>query len=184
MAFGMASRRVRQALTAGRAPSAPTDPGNPFTVGGDFQGAAGRAVAGAGAAGFFNPLGSPQLARLRRRFAVRGARNRRRRVAGASQLFGLDPNASRQALFDVERESGGDISDYLNNAQFQEQQGNQNYFRDLFGQERGFEFQSREAQRERDAAERAARSQMIGDIGTSVGGLATSFIPIPKGAKK
>lgn len=112
-------------------------------------------------AGFYDPMGSPLLRQQRRREALRRALARRRRGAVASRLYGLDPMSARAAAQGAEAESGADVADFLNRSQFEEQQGNLGFARDLFS--------NRLASDEARAAERRANRFRPG---AAIGGLA------------
>lgn len=111
--------------------------GMPGSAGATVQGAIGQ---GQGL-GYFNAAGSPYIRELIRQGAIRNARNRQRRGMVTSQLFGLDPMAQRQALFDTERQASGDVSNAINEGQSQEAFGNRDYIRSLLGNQLGFEQQ-------------------------------------------
>src|SRR5262245_29633087 len=97
-------------------------------------------------AGFFNPLGSPQINAAVRRNALRTGDNARRRSAILSRLMGLDAKQARVAQVNADTEANQAQSDALNQSYLQQLLGNQNYFRDLFGSQLGFENQRALAQ--------------------------------------
>jgi len=90
-------------------------------------------VQGAQAQGFFNPMGSPQINAAVRANALRSAENSRRRSALLSRLMGLDPNQARVAAVNADAQGSAATQSALNNAQFGQLMGNQQYARSLFG---------------------------------------------------
>lgn len=140
----------------------PAASGDPF-AGRTSTGAADRLVGMGQDAGFFDPSGTKMRA-MRRRQAMRGARNRRRRGEVTSRLAGLDPFQQRAALFDLDRDVSGRTADFLTEADLNESMGNRDYFRDLFGGQLGFE---RQRQLDREAYDRS--KPRFGDI---LGGIA------------
>jgi hypothetical protein len=126
----------------------------------------------------FSLTGSPALAEARRRYAVRNARNQRRRGSVLASLVntGGNPYLEQSALLNNERDTNQGVSDYLNNSQFQEQQGNLDFLRSLYGQERGYE----EQRGAEDRARREARRNMIpsllgGLVGQGAGGFVGGY---------
>jgi hypothetical protein len=102
---------------------------------------AGGYLQGANAAGFFNPQGSSQINSAVRANALRNADNARRRSALLSRLMGLDPNQAAVAAVNQDAQNTGATQSALNQSSLQQQLGNQNYFRGLFGQQLGNEQQ-------------------------------------------
>ncbi len=100
---------------------------------------AGGYLQGANAAGFFNPQGSSQINSAVRANALRNADNARRRSALLSRLMGLDPNQAAVAAVNQDAQGTAATQGALNQSSLQQQLGNQNYFRGLFGQQLGNE---------------------------------------------
>jgi hypothetical protein len=86
---------------------------------------------------------------------MRTADAQRRRGSVLSQLVGLDPYQQRVAMLDTERQASGNTADFLNNAQAQQLQGEQDYGRQLFGGQLDFESQKQLMKMKADAAEKA-----------------------------
>lgn len=131
--------------------------------GGTYSSQAQQQLQGANQAGFFNPMGSPAINAGVRRQALRNSDNARRRSALLSRLMGLDPNQARVAQVNADTEQSGQTSGALQDAYLQQQLGNQNYFRGLFGQQLGNEQQ-------RALAKWQAQQQQ-GTFGGALGGL-------------
>ena len=137
------------------------------------QGAAQRAIGRAGEAGFFDPAGSDLIRRQVRAHALRTARNRVSRGGVLSRIMGLDPQQARAAQLGFEQGAGDDISGALNQSDLEQGLGNQEFFRDLFRQQIGFD-QQRQLQRE---AAREARRAQGSTLGRIAGAAAGAFIP-------
>ncbi len=103
----------------------------------DYGQQAQNQIQGAQAAGFFNPTGSSTIMALTRRNALRNADNARRRSALLSRLMGLDPNQARVAAVNQDTASSGETQNALDQAQYGQLEGSQNYFRNLFGGQLG-----------------------------------------------
>lgn len=142
---------------------------------------ASQGIAGAQAAGFFDPQGSPQLREQIRQGAARTARNRRGRGQFLSQLGGLDPASARAAYLQNEQGIGQDTSNYINDANLQEATGNRDYFRGLFGQGLGFERQQ-QMQRQQQQFEQRQRGGIGGTLGQLAGTAIGGFVGGPGGA--
>jgi hypothetical protein len=176
------------------------DPYNPFAPGPgqavgrfggqQFGGLAGRLGTGptygnaargivqqGGQAGFFNPMGSPQILAAVRQNALRNAQNRLHRGALLSRLLGLDPQQSRAAQLGFEQQAGGDISNALLGAQNQQLLGSQDFIRSLFGQGLQGEQQMAAAR----AAAKAQQGANAGGIGSFLGRIGASFLPFSMG---
>ena len=98
----------------------------------------------------------------------------RRSGAVASRgVAGNDPFLQRQAAIDTNRQASGQSADFLNNADLQIQQGNQDFFRSMLGGAADREFQTQQAKLARDAASSAAWKQLLGQgIGAGASALA------------
>lgn len=124
-----------------------------------------------GAAGYFNPMGSPQLLAAVRQMALRNSRNQLHRGAFLSQLLGLDPQQARAAQLGFEQNAGNNISNALLNAGTQQLTGAQDWIRQLFGQglqgEQAQAIARMQAQAQKDA-NRAGMYSDIGKIGASL----------------
>lgn len=98
---------------------------------------------GGAGAGYFDPMGSPLLREQLRRGVFRTAGNRRRRGEILARLAGLDPNQQRQAMLDVNRDYGREVSGALNEADLRDLQGRQEFFRNLQMQTLPYQYQER-----------------------------------------
>ncbi len=136
---------------------------------GAFEGQAGNMLQGAQASGFFDPTGSARITALTRRRALRGADNARRRAAILSRLYGLDPNQSQQALVNADTEASGATQEAMNQAQLGQLFQNQDYFRNLFGQQLGNEQQRNMLRYQRDLNRPTLGGQIGGLIGQGAG---------------
>lgn len=149
--------------------------GRPATFGGPpaattpdtYAGQASGIIQGGTQAGYFDPRGSQVLRAMLRRAALRTAQNRRRRSSVLGQLVGLSPEQQRYQQVQAEQGASADTSGFLNDAMLQEQLGNQQFARGIYGQERGFE-----EQRARDKAQRDYEKSQQGGIGSYLGSLA------------
>jgi hypothetical protein len=126
-----------------------------------------------GQAGFFNPMGSPQILAAVRQMALRNAMNQQHRGAMLSQLLGLDPQQARAAQLGFEQQGGSDISNALLGAGTQQLTGAQDFIRQLFGQGLQGEQQMAQARAAAKAAQQANRGAIAGTIGR----IGASFIP-------
>jgi len=134
------------------------------------MGMASRSINEAGEAGFFSPFGSPRLRALRRRRALQLSDAQRRRSSNYGRLAGLDPMATRQAMVDADISANAGTAGALNEAEFQEGQGNLDFQRSLFTGELDF-MRNRALERER------AKAASRGGIGQAIGSVAGAFIP-------
>ena len=132
---------------------------------------AGNAIQGAQAAGFFSPMGSPAIMANVRRNAPRTGDNARRRNAILSRLMGLDPNQSRVAAVNADTEASGNTADALNQAQYGQLLGNQNYFRSLFGGQLGNEQQLQQMRYQHDLNQPTVGGMIGGLVGQGAGAL-------------
>lgn len=125
-------------------------------------------------AGHFDPFGSPRLRALRRRMALRRGDAMRSRTSSYGKLLGLDPMAQRSALVDSDLAANAGTSDFLNQAEFQDQSSAQDFSRGLYGGELDF---NRQQMLQRQA-ERAARSGGLGQAAGVIGGrVLNKFLP-------
>jgi hypothetical protein len=153
---------------------------NPLNYGGPAMGIGGNALQAGNAAGFYSPQGSPVLRASLRRYALRNASNAMRQNSIATQLYGLDPNQARVAQVNAQGMGAANTADILNQGQLQQQQGAQDWFRQLLGGQMGFEQQAA-MQR---AAQAFQRSQQFNPwaiggqlVGAGLGGWAGAGFP-------
>lgn len=129
-------------------------------------------------AGFFDPQGSSLIQRATRRNALRTADNMRRRRAIMSRLMGLDPTQARGQAIDAERQASGDISGAINNAQYNQLAGAQDWARSLYSNRLGNEDLNARIADERRYQEshRPGIGAMLGGIlGQGVGGFVSGY---------
>lgn len=136
------------------------------------MGVANQAIRGAQEQGFLNPAGSPALRERIRRHALRTARNRIGRGGTLSRIAGLDPQQARIAQLQTEQGAGEDISNTLGSAFTQEELGNRDYFRSLFGDQLNFE---RQRMLQKEAAKQAR--QAAGNPLARLAGAGLGFLP-------
>ena len=135
-------------------------------------------IGGAQQAGFFNPMGSPQIMEQTRRNALRNSDNARRRSALLSRLMGLDPNQARVAAVNQDAESSRSTQDALQGAQLQQSLGNQDWFRSLFSGQLGLEQQKALAKYMQQLQGGGAGAALGSLLGTGAG----AFLGGPGGA--
>lgn len=135
-----------------------------------------RLLAGAGEQGYFDPRGSDPLMRALERRALRSGRSRRRRGEVMARILGLSPDAARAGMFDIDRGESGRVANLLGEARYGQLAGAQDFYRNLFGRERGLEFQSQQAERDRELAREQARQSLLGGIGGTVGSVAGAYL--------
>lgn len=138
---------------------------------GPYEQQAGNAIQGAGAAGFFNPQGSPAIRANLRRNALRNADNMRRRSALLSRFLGLDPNQARVAEVNADTEANRGTADLLGRGSLDELLSNRDYFRGLFGNQLGGEQQRNMMRYQQDLSNPGLGGFLGGLLGQSAGAI-------------
>lgn len=158
--------------------------GGGFNAGDPFARGAGAGTTGllrqGGQYGFFNPGGSDQFRALQRRRILGMGRNRRNRASLLARLSGQDRMGAQNALQESERDQADFQSGALNDFDVSEYAGNRDFFRNLLGQERGFEEERRRRKEERDAQ----GSGFWGGLGSLAGQGALAYLTGGLGKKK
>lgn len=142
-------------------------------MGGTATGYANEALSGASAAGAFSPTGSAQVMRLTRRNALRSGDNLRRRNAVLSRLMGLDPQQARVASVNADAQSGGQTADALNQAQYGQLAGAQDFSRGLLRDRLGYENQRALLKYQQDLQRPSIGGQIGGLVGRGLTGYFT-----------
>lgn len=119
----------------------------------------------AGQAGFFSPFGSPRLRALARRRALFLSNLQRQRAGGYGQLVGLDPMAQRQALTQADIAGNEGLVGALNAADQQQAAANQDFFRNLYMNQLGYNQQMALAKQQQKAQQQAAMGSALGQLG-------------------
>ncbi len=125
-------------------------------------------------------LGPGYLRERARAGALQTADSMRRRNFNVSRLSGLDPQQQRQAMIDSDISANEGLSGALNAADLQDAGGFQDWLRRVLGQERGYQFQSEESQRQRDWEESQQPSFLGEALGSVVGAGSQWLAPRPR----
>lgn len=116
-------------------------------------------------AGLFSPFGSPRLQALARRRALFLSGIQRQRAGGYGQLVGLDPMAQRQALTQADIAGNQGLVGALNAADQQQAAANQQFFRNLYMNQLGYNQQLALAKQQQKAQRSAGLGSMLGQLG-------------------
>ena len=98
----------------------------------DYVGQAGQDIGAAQAAGFFSPQGSPAIMAATKRAALRTSENSRRRNAILARLMGLSPDQAAVAAVNADTSASTDTANALNDAQYNQLAGAQQFSRGLY----------------------------------------------------
>jgi len=124
---------------------------------------------------YLDPTGRA-LSAMRRRQAIRNAMNRRQRGLMSARVAGVDPSQARYLLAEGDAASAGDTADYLNQSQFDEQQGMRDWFRNLYMDRLGRSDQLDDREYQRKLMQQQQRGALMGGLGR-LAGLGLAAIP-------